>query len=91
MMLVNKGLALVVSADKPIYFVDTPSFSQISQGSVIGYILPSVPIPNGVLILFVLVTWNRSSPHYRRALGVFKGERLWRMQVGEVGRSHRWC
>jgi hypothetical protein len=39
----------------------------------------------------LLVIWNRSSPHYRRALGVFKGERLWRMQVGEVGRSHRWC
>ena len=52
MMLVNKGLALVVSADKPIYFVDTPSFSQISQGSMIGYILPAMPIPNGVLILF---------------------------------------
>jgi len=75
MMLVNKGLALVVSADKPIYFVDTPSFSQISQGSVIGYILPSVPIPNGVLILFVLafaasVVLNRTAlGRYTFALG----------------------
>jgi ribose transport system permease protein len=54
MMLVNKGLALVVAGDKPIYFNDTESFSLISQGSVIGYILPSLPIPNSVLILFML-------------------------------------
>jgi ribose transport system permease protein len=54
MMLVNKGLALVVAADKPIYFSDVESFSQISQGSLIGYIMPDVPVPNAVLILFVL-------------------------------------
>jgi ribose transport system permease protein len=54
MMLVNKGLALVVAGDKPIYFTDTDSFSLISQGSLISYILPSVPIPNSVLILFAL-------------------------------------
>jgi ribose transport system permease protein len=54
MMLVNKGLALVVAGDKPIYFNDTEGFSTISQGSVIGYILPSVPVPNSVVILFVL-------------------------------------
>jgi ribose transport system permease protein len=54
MMLVNKGLALVVAGDKPIYFNDTESFSLISQGSLVGYLLPSLPIPNSVLILFVL-------------------------------------
>jgi ribose transport system permease protein len=54
MMLVNKGLALVVAGDKPIYFNDTEGFSTISQGSMIGYILPSVPVPNSVVILFVL-------------------------------------
>lgn len=54
MMLVNKGLALVVAGDKPIYFNDTESFSLISQGSLVGYILPSLPIPNSVLILFML-------------------------------------
>ncbi len=54
MMLLNKGLSLVVSADKPIYFTDTEAFSLISQGSLIGYIVPAVPIPNGVLILFTL-------------------------------------
>jgi len=31
--------------------------------------------------LGTLVIWNASSPHYRRALGASKGERLWRMQV----------
>ena len=54
MMLVNKGLALVVAGDKPIYFSDTESFSTISQGSMIGYVLPSLPVPNSVVILFVL-------------------------------------
>jgi ribose transport system permease protein len=54
MMLVNKGLALVVAGDKPIYFNDTDSFSLISQGSVIGNILPSLPVPNSVVILFAL-------------------------------------
>jgi hypothetical protein len=29
----------------------------------------------------ILVIWNVSLPHYRRALGASKGERLWRMQV----------
>jgi ribose transport system permease protein len=54
MMLVNKGLALVVAEDKPIYFSDTESFSTISQGSAIGYILPGLPVPNSVMILFAL-------------------------------------
>jgi ribose transport system permease protein len=54
MMLVNKGLALVVAGDKPIYFTDTENFSLISQGSLISYILPNVPIPNSVLIMFAL-------------------------------------
>ncbi len=54
MMLVLKGLSLVVSADKPIYFNDTPNFYMISQDSLIGYVLPGLPIPNAALILFVL-------------------------------------
>jgi hypothetical protein len=86
MMLVNKGLALVVSADKPIYFVDTPSFSQISQGSVIGYLVPAVPIPNGVLILFALafaasVVLNRTAlGRYTFALGSKRGGTPFRRQ-----------
>ncbi|RGP38642.1 ABC transporter permease [Pseudotabrizicola alkalilacus] len=54
MMLILKGLSLVISGTKPIYFNDTPGFSQISTGSLIGKIVPTVPVPNGVLILFVL-------------------------------------
>ncbi|MGO9771689.1 MAG: ABC transporter permease [Roseiarcus sp.] len=54
MMLVLKGLSLVVSGVKPIYFNDTENFSMISQDSLIGYVLPSLPIPNAVLILFTL-------------------------------------
>ncbi|MCU0901376.1 MAG: ABC transporter permease [Cypionkella sp.] len=54
MMLILKGLSLVISGTKPIYFNDTPGFSEISTGSLIGQVFPSVPVPNGVLILFVL-------------------------------------
>ncbi len=54
MMLILKGLSLVISGTKPIYFNDTPEFSSISQDSFIGYFLPDLPIPNAVLILFVI-------------------------------------
>ena len=54
MMLILKGLSLVISGTRPIYFNDTPGFDQISRGSLIGKIIPAVPVPNGVLILFVL-------------------------------------
>lgn len=54
MMLILKGLSLVVSGTKPIYFNSTPGFSEISLGSIVGSIVPSVPLPNGVLILFVV-------------------------------------
>ena len=40
MMLVLKGLSLVISGTKPIYFNDTPQFPSISQDSLIGYLLP---------------------------------------------------
>ncbi|MCI4666292.1 MAG: ABC transporter permease [Neomegalonema sp.] len=54
MMLILKGLSLVISGTRPIYFNDTPSFSEISLGSVIGEVFPSAPFPNGVLILFAV-------------------------------------
>jgi ribose transport system permease protein len=56
MMQAWKGLSLVVSADKPIYFNDTENFYRISQDSLIGYVLPWLPIPNAGLILFVLAS-----------------------------------
>lgn len=54
MMLVYKGLSLAICAGRPIYFNDTEGFSEISTGSVIGYVFPALPIPNGVLILFLV-------------------------------------
>ena len=54
MMQAWKGLSLVVSADKPIYFNDTENFYRISQDSLIGNFLPWLPIPNAGLILLVL-------------------------------------
>ncbi|WP_152044713.1 ABC transporter permease [Aureimonas psammosilenae] len=52
MMLILKGLSLVISGTRPIYFNSTPGFTDIAQGSIIGWVLPEVPIPNGVLVLF---------------------------------------
>jgi ribose transport system permease protein len=54
MMLMLKGLSLVISGTRPIYFNDTPGFTEISQGSLIGDLIPALPIPNGVLILFLV-------------------------------------
>jgi len=54
MMLILKGLSLVISGTKPIYFNDTPGFDQIAQGSIIGAVLPFLPVPNGVLVLFLV-------------------------------------
>ncbi|WEK03534.1 MAG: ABC transporter permease [Candidatus Devosia phytovorans] len=54
MMLILKGLSLVISGTRPIYFNDTPGFNQIALGSAIGSVFPAVPVPNGVLILFLV-------------------------------------
>ena len=54
MMLILKGLSLVISGTRPIYFNDTPGFDQIARGSLVEAILPAVPLPNGVLILFAV-------------------------------------
>ena len=54
MMMLLKGLSLVVSGTKPIYFSDVEQFGIISQESLIGYFIPGMPIPNAVLILFLV-------------------------------------
>src|SRR5205823_14386269 len=53
MLNVAKGLALVVSGLKPIYFNDTPEFNRAAMGSVIGSAVPGLDIPN-ITIVFLL-------------------------------------
>jgi ribose transport system permease protein len=45
MMMVSKGLSLVISGTKPIYFLATPAFRQIAMGTIFG-------IPYAVFIFF---------------------------------------
>lgn len=52
MLNVAKGLALVLSDLKPIYFNDTPIFNTLAMGSLLGTLIPGFTIPNAVLILF---------------------------------------
>jgi ribose transport system permease protein len=53
MLNVAKGLALVISGLKPIYFNDTPEFNRAAMGSAVGGIVPGLEIPNLVVVLFV--------------------------------------
>jgi len=52
MLYATKGLSLVISSLRPIYFNDAPIFRTISMGSVLGAIIPGFDIPNAVLIMF---------------------------------------
>ena len=52
MLYVTKGLSLVISGLKPIYFNDTPAFREMAMGSVLARIIPGLEVPNAVLILF---------------------------------------
>src|SRR5206468_7397305 len=52
MLNVAKGLALVLSGLKPIYFNDTPAFNQAAMGSLVGFAIPGLDVPNMVLALF---------------------------------------
>lgn len=47
MMMITKGLSLVISNTKPIYFTSTPNFTKIAVDSLFG-----TGIPNAVLIFF---------------------------------------
>lgn len=53
MMMIAKGLALVISGTKPIYFTDNEVFSKISLGTELGDLIPGFNIPNAVLIFFL--------------------------------------
>ncbi|MEI2612851.1 MAG: hypothetical protein V9G20_29760 [Candidatus Promineifilaceae bacterium] len=45
MMLILKGLSLVISGTKPIYFNDTPGFNQISPGLAHRPVCPGAADP----------------------------------------------
>jgi ribose transport system permease protein len=49
MLNIAKGLALVISGLKPIYFNDTPEFNRLAMGSFAAGVLE---IPNAVFVLF---------------------------------------
>jgi ribose transport system permease protein len=52
MLYVAKGLSLIISGLKPIYFNDIAAFRGIAMSSVLGSIAHGFDIPNAVLILF---------------------------------------
>jgi ribose transport system permease protein len=53
MLYITKGLSLVVSQLKPIYFNDAIIFNQTAMGSVLGSIIPALdPVKNVVLVFF---------------------------------------
>ena len=52
MLNVVKGLSLIISRLKPIYFNDSPGFYDIAMGSFLNF--PTFSIPNAVIILFGL-------------------------------------
>ncbi|MCR8645546.1 ABC transporter permease [Paenibacillus sp. N1-5-1-14] len=62
MMMITKGLSLVISGAKPIYFpvnsTDTPitgmTFSDISMSSILNWIIPGFDVPNAILIFFIV-------------------------------------
>jgi len=54
MMMLLKGLSLLITEARPIYFSDVDGFDVISLGSFIGSMLPFLPIPNGALVFFIV-------------------------------------
>ncbi|HVN55702.1 MAG TPA: ABC transporter permease [Anaerolineaceae bacterium] len=51
MMYVTKGLSLVISGVKPVYFSDASQFRGIAMDSIVADVIPGLPIPNAVLIM----------------------------------------
>ncbi|MGQ0708274.1 MAG: ABC transporter permease [Rhodoferax sp.] len=60
MMMLLKGASLIITGTRPIYFSDVEGFDQISLGSLLGELLPALPVPNGVVVFFgvaLLASW----------------------------------
>lgn len=53
MMMATKGLSLVISGTKPIYFETENGFSNIAMGSLLNDIIPGFTIPNAVIVLII--------------------------------------
>ncbi|WP_411832158.1 ABC transporter permease [Paenibacillus dokdonensis] len=47
-MMITKGLSLIISGTKPIYFTDKPLFNKLTMGSI-----PGLEIPNAVWIFLI--------------------------------------
>ena len=89
MMLILKGLSLVISGTKPIYFNDTPSFPPLSTGFADRRVsFPALPVPNGVVILFVLalIILGFGKPHGAGALLLCACKRRGRAALGRQRR-----
>lgn len=54
MMMLLKGVSLLITEARPIYFSDVEGFDVISLGSFVGNVLPFLPIPNGALVFFIV-------------------------------------
>jgi ribose transport system permease protein len=51
-MMAAKGLSLVISGSKPIYFTGTPAVRGLTMDSLLGSFIPGFDVPNGVFYLF---------------------------------------
>ncbi len=54
MMMLLKGASLIITETRPIYFNQVDGFDQIAFGSLVGCLIPALPIPNGVLVMFAV-------------------------------------
>lgn len=54
MMLIAKGLSLIISGTKPIYFTNYEDYNLIAMGTLIdlNWLIPGFVVPNAVLIFF---------------------------------------
>ncbi len=51
-MMAAKGLSLVISGSKPIYFTGTPMVRGLTMDSLLGSFIPGLDVPNAVFYLF---------------------------------------
>lgn len=51
MMYMAKGLSLIISELRPIYFYQTPQFREVAMGSIVPFTIQGYDIPNAVWIM----------------------------------------